>query len=242
MKKSNFITGIFFIAIAIVILLNQLNMFSVGFGFWTIFLGICFGCTMAKSIVDRNVPGIFFSGAFLWMVFQGPLEMPHIGVFPLLMIALMLSIGWGFLFPKMSNNYRHNHKNYSAYDNVNEKGEYQHINNNENSSNIFFSNRFGATAKYVNCPDFQHGFIKNEFGSTQVYFDNAKINISNATLEIDDNFGETELFIPRNWNVVHSIRIFAGNVSERNRLQNPTGPTLHITGRVNFGEVVIIYI
>ena len=107
---------------------------------------------------------------------------------------------------------------------------------------LFFKNSFGATSKYVNTDNFRSAVLQNSFGEMKVYFDNALMQQETATIDVSNSFGETQIFLPKEWKVENQISSMLGSVSEQNMHQPSEGHTVILTGSVSMGEVQIIYI
>ena len=111
-----------------------------------------------------------------------------------------------------------------------------------NGEMLIFKNSFGATSKYVNTDNFRSAVLQNSFGEMKVYFDNALMQQETATIDVRNSFGETQIFLPKEWKVENQISSMLGNVSEQNMHQPSGGHTVILTGSVSMGEIVIIYI
>ncbi len=237
MKKRNTFYGLFFIGVAILLLLTSMNIISLCFSLWTLVLGLIFAYTLLHSLMDLNYTGAVFSVAFLYMVFDGPLHLPDVGFATLMLVALFLSIGLSFILPNRFKN-MHFHDHGKKFKNA-PKGV---VIDEADDNSVFFSNRFGATSKYVNSDDFQYGSFINEFGEMKVFFDNVKVSGSIAEIDITNSFGEMTLYVPKTWKIEDNIHVFVGAVSEKNDSKSMDLPVLKLKGNVCFGEVAIIYV
>lgn len=243
MKKRNIFWGLLFVAIAIFLVVNQLGWLSGEIGVWSIVLGVFFAGTLLNGIADRSFGGIFFSLAFLWIIFAKSLGFPHIPNFEVLLVALFLSIGCSFLFPKKKwREHHHNHGKWDAYDDENEQGEYQQVVDEMDKDHVYCSNKFGAITKYVNTTDFKGARLENSFGELKVYFDRAQIQQGPIQVEVHASFGHMELYIPKEWNVLHNVNMTLGTVEEKNRNQTTGEPVMDLVGDVSFGAITIIYV
>lgn len=53
---------------------------------------------------------------------------------------------------------------------------------------------------------------------------------------------ETELYLPKAWNIDDKTNVFLGGISEKNKNDKITTNTLTLVGDINFSGVEIIYI
>ena len=86
------------------------------------------------------------------------------------------------------------------------------------------------------------GRFECNFGAMKIYFTNTIMQGEQATIHVENNFGGTELYIPKNWIVVNQIHSAFGGVDEKGCHQPDGVHTLYIEGECNFGGIDIIYI
>ena len=232
MKKEKIFWGLFFIVGAFFMIISKLgflpdlNVFSL---FITIFFGACF----IKSIVHLEFWGIFFSLAFLGIIYAKPLQITEITPWPILGAALLLSIGFSMLFQRHTHCYScHHHPHDKEYDSVDQV----------NGNRVEFSTSFGSSIKYVNSDNFERADLDCSFGAMKVYFDNAIIQSGNAVIDMRVSFSGVELYIPKSWHVVDKMDASFAGVEEKNKNEGATSPTVTLTGSASFGGVTILYI
>lgn len=240
MKRSERVFwGVALIGAAVFLLLNQLGLIEANIGVGTIVMGIICAAILIGGIANRSFGGIFFSLGLAWLVFDDVIGLPDISIWMIIVIVIFLTCGFNILFPKKP---RQNNK-WQAYDNVNEKGKYQQVVDKDVNGNIFCTNRFGATAKYINAVDFKGGELHNSFGEMKVYFDGAVIVNPPVQITVNNSFGQITLFVPKTWCVKTNIGVFAADIKEENRgAVSLDGPVVNITGNTSFGEVLIVYV
>ena len=68
MRKQRIFWGLFFIAIAAVMIANQLGMLG-GFSMMQLVLGMLFAAMLVKSALYRSISGVLFAAACLGSVF-----------------------------------------------------------------------------------------------------------------------------------------------------------------------------
>ena len=175
-KKENLFWGLFFILAAVFILFGKLGYLA-NVSVFSLILAIFFVALLLKSIPKVEFGGIFFSLAFLSIIFSEPLNLDAITPWPVLGAALLCTIGFSMIFKKK-------HKNvYFHQDGSFEKSA---VFNEPDGNQFKFETSFGSSIKYVNSSDFQMAALDCSFGSMKVYFDNAVIRNGNATINLED--------------------------------------------------------
>ncbi|MCI8306663.1 MAG: hypothetical protein HFH14_01310 [Lachnospiraceae bacterium] len=236
--------GIMFIAIATFILLNQFGLVDMVIGTGNIVLAIVFLATLIKSIMMLSFPGIFISLAFLWIIFDDYIGVPHISEVVVIFTAVLFAIGFSMIFPstKRKMNYFSRDDRWSDYGDVDREGRHQKVVHDENDGKVFCSNRFGASAKYVDSRNLKSVRIENSFGELKVYFDNAIMDGNSVEISVSVSFGALELYIPKEWAAFNRVNALAASVKEANH-GNPDGNhSVVLVGSVSFGELSVIYV
>lgn len=150
----------------------------------------------------------------------------------------ILTIGFNFLFP-------HKHRSHKDQDDPHARRsdytKYQKVTEEEGDGFVECSNSFGETTKYVNMSDLKRGHFQNSFGEMKVYLDQAHMAGDSVTIEVSNSFGQLTLFIPKEWNVVQKVSVFAASVDEK-RCGDSNGPICYLKGSVSFGEIEIVYV
>lgn len=256
MKKGRVIWGVLLIVIAVMIIgsglgiLPAISIKMIG----TVLLG----AVAVWCLWYLEFAGVFFSLACLGIMHASALHIESITPFPILGAALLLSIGFSLLFGKQIDKRREtrrrNHhsewtQKHSRYEHYrNEKGEdiydtaFGEHSEQVAGEMLYFKNSFGESSKYVMSDDFKSAGLNNSFGELKVYFDNAVMQQQTATIDIYNSFGETQVFLPKEWNVDNKIQSMLGAVTENNYVQANGQHTVILTGNNCMGEVQIIYI
>lgn len=226
MRNRNVFWGLIFILAAALVLLNNFGFFQilhVGNILLTIILVYC----AYDSLRRLEFFGVLFPIAILCIIYAKPLHITAITPWPVLAAALFGSIGLSFLFPK------HPHPKY--------KGEFEtadHLNESDVSCTVTFA----GTTKYIDTPDFRRAYLKCSFGSLKAFFDHAQITGDTAEIYIDNSFGETELYFPKEWNVKIEATASFGDIEEIHRITQSGSPVVILRGHVSFGDCKIYYI
>lgn len=234
--------GVLLISIAIFLILNQVGLITSHINAWSIVLGGFFIGILIRGIANRSFPGIFFPLAFLWIIFDEALGFNNISSWTVILIAVLLSIGFSYLFPQKYHGYKHKDKKWEKYENGDKIGEYQGVVEESIENSVYCSNSFGAATKYINSDNLECAKLECSFGEMKVYFDNAVIQNRSVELCVYVSFGSVELYVPREWNVMQSANVFAGSINEKNHNCSDGVPCVQLTGDVSFGAVTIIYV
>lgn len=233
MKKDNIFWGLFLIAAAVLILVAKLGAFpdmSVMKIFWT----LVFGVALVNSLVDLAFPGIFFSLAFLGIIYDTELGITAITPWTILLVALLLSIGMSLIYTPKKKKKKVHHRQVDSNDFV--------VFDEEDGNQFDFSSSFVGSIKYVNSDNFESANIDAKFAGMKVYFDNAVIQNGHANVNLNVSFAGVELYVPKNWRIDNQMSASFGGVEEKNRPDGADGPILTLRGHVNLGGVTILYV
>ena len=235
MKFKNVIWGIFFVIAGIVIIANQLGGF-IDVSLLSLALTFLLMPMIILSLISLNFIGIFFPMAILGIIWAEQLNITAITPWPILAAATLLTLGFSIIFKRPGIFLIGNLKD------VPNTGFDDSIIDEDDNSIINVNVRFGSSIKYVNSKDFKRGNLNCSFGALTVYFDNATLNEKGAIVNIDASFSGVELYIPKNWEVIHGTNATLGGIEEKNR-NTPDGKNkLTITGNVSFAGIEITYI
>jgi len=238
MRNKNWFWGIFFIAAAAVIVVNQLGHFA-DIGLFSLLITLLLIPILIKSIICLNFVGILFPAAFLCMIYAEPLGITNLTPWSLLIVALLGSIGLSLLFQ------RKKRVVFSTFSSSCSKRKSPKQTSDIPDENIVsFGVNFGHHSKEVNSQELEKADICAKFGALEAYFNDAKLNSNGAEINFDVSFAGVEVYVPRIWNLVNNINTSFGSVEERKKKRKETSdyPTVILTGNVNFGSVEIIYV
>ncbi len=111
----------------------------------------------------------------------------------------------------------------------------------ENGEYVNVEATFSETVKYVRSENLRGANIHAKFGAVKIYFEGCTVSPEGATIHLDVNFAGVEIYIPRSWNVNNQVRAFFG-AADGFSSSSGEGPTVTLTGEVNFGGAEIKYI
>jgi len=240
MKNKNWFWGIFFVAAAILVVVNQLGYFA-DIGLFSLFITLLLMPIIIKSIMCVNFAGILFPVAFLCIIYAEPLKITNLTPWTVLIAALFGSIGLSILYKRKRADF-HFHHNGSRYDKNDKKEKFKNVGGCANENIVAFGVHFSSGIKYVNSPELQKANISADFGALKVYFDNAGLGKDGAEIDFNASFAGIELYIPKTWNVINNINVSFGSVNEKNKKRESDGPDVTLTGNVSFSGIEIIYV
>jgi len=239
MKNRNWFWGVFFVAAAILVVVNQLGYLA-NIGLFSLFLTLLLLPIIIKSVIRLNFAGILFPLAFLCIIYAEPLKITNLTPWTVLIAALFGSIGLSILYKRKHAGF-HFHHNGCRHD-KNVKFQDTSIFADEDENAVSFGVNFSSGIKYVNSPELQKVRINADFGALKVYFDNARLSRGGAEIDFNASFAGIELYIPETWNVINNINVNFGSVKEKNKKRESEGPAVTLTGNVSFSGVEIIYV
>lgn len=237
MKSKNLRWGIFFVLMAAFVVLASMDVFG-DISVWTcIFAGFCV-MWLIDGIIKLSFGNILFPLSFLAILFDEVLDIEELTPWPVLMAALFGTIGLNMIFGNI--------KKKKTIKNMTEEkwyGPKKGVEESTQSDEHFNCElAFGSTVKYVKCQNLKLAKIENAFGNASIYFDGARLGGADATVSIENSFGKTTLFIPKEWNVNVNISRAFGNVTENGQCTPGGANTLMIVGEVSFGNIEITYV
>ena len=233
MNGKNVFWGLFFIAAAGLVAVHQLGYLA-GITTLNLVITIFLIPILLKSIMKINFFGIFFSIAVFGILFADQLGISDFVPVHILIVATFLSIGFTLVFSKWASiNW--------VIGIHNEEGLGEVVDT-EDEEVVEFGVKLGSSIKYVNSKNLKQAKLTCSFGELQVYFDNTTVSEEGAVISVDVSFGELRMYIPKEWKVINGISATLAGVEEKNKRNGEETATVKLTGRVNMGEVEIIYV
>ena len=244
MRLKNYAWGIYFIAAAAFLLLNQLGLlggiFPEGISNARALFALIIIPIVIESFFYLRFFGIFIPLAIALSFFAKPLGLENVSFWAMLITAIFLSVGCNLLFGRR-NWHKWNEKWRKSEKLLNKFpcGE-DYVTDDEVSCTV----SFGANSKYVHSENLRSARFTSSFGEIKVYFDQCTLDADGAEVFVSCSFGAIQLFVPRDWHVINKVRVSLGDVREINKPGHSRdyGTTLTVNGSVTFGSVVITYI
>jgi len=230
-RYSKWIWGTFLLLAAVFVLSNQLGGFvEIGVGSLVatvLAFAVFVQCLAAKSFGALPIPL-----AALYYIFQHPLNLPYIGIWTLIIVAILACIGLATLLPRK-------HKFSHAGSSTRIQDE-----NDDDGNNPVVSTQFGSVSRYLHSECLETVQLECRFGALEVFFDQTQLSPDGAELICNNHFGSIELFIPRHWRVIDKLNCTFGGVEHKSHNAAPSenSPKLTISGTVTCGGIEIRYV
>lgn len=236
MKKKDIFWGIVCITLAVLVIISEMGWIQ-GIGFWTVAFTVLFGASLVKGIIKIDFTQILFSVAFLCIVWDDVLRITQLTPWPVLLAALLGSVGLNKLFGKDEGEYEK--KYYESYE---YKKDGKTTVEQDNSENVKCSVSFGSVVKYINSEDLKTVHISADFASASIYLDNAAVPSGEVVVKVHSSFSGIQIFVPRDWNVVNKVDCSFSGIKEENSKTGVNAVNVVLVGSVNFGGVTVKYI
>jgi len=211
------------------LLANSLGLFG-EVGFWSIFLSAVLVAFIFDGIIRRSFGEMLFGLAFLVIVNDTMLGLEKITPWPVLIAALLGTVGLKMLFPGFKKK-RHGHYCGSHRESVSKE--------HRDGDSLSLENSFGESVKYIT-DEIANVDIHSSFGAMKVYFADAVLKDNKAYVNVESAFGSVELYVPADWRVVMDVETAFGAAEMKHRDNLSEEQVLYVTGEVSFGELVIL--
>lgn len=242
MKKKSVFWGGVFILMAALVIVSEMG-FIEGIGFWTILFSVVFGAALINGVVKLDMTQILFSIAFLCIVWDDTLGIQKITPWPVLIAALLGSIGFYLIFGKSRKRYyKHKYEKHTEFHDNGSRNNRNSTVEHDYGEEIQCSVKFGSLVKYVNSENLKSVDISVAFGSVSVYLDSAKVSSGEVVIDIDASFGGVELYVPKDWHITNNMQTSFGGLDEENKNTGANLVNVVVIGTASFSGVEIIYI
>lgn len=228
-KNNNIFWGVVLLLAGVYIIIHRLG-FLPDVNIVRLAVAVVCAVVFVRSLIRIEFGGTLFSLAILAILFSRELNLSAITPWPVLVAALLGSIGLDMIFGSRTGRFRRGKRD-AVLD-----GTAEFISGDE----IVVRCLFNGTKKSISSDDFTKAKLFCKFGGLEVSFDDAVIQKGTASVELDVNFGGVELYVPQSWQVANHIDCMFGSVDEHRRSRDAgEGPTLVLDGNVRFGGVDI---
>lgn len=233
MKSSKIFWGIFFILAAVYVVVSKFGILP-DVGVFSILVTVFLIWLLLEGIRHVNFYEILFSIAGFCIVYDEQLGITELTPWTVLGAALLGSIGLSLIFggfKRKKTAYQFESAGYAGCGSEQCTGEQLRCENN-----------FGSAIRYINSDNFKSAKIENNFGSLSVYFDNAVVQSGTAVVNVESNFGEVHLYLPKEWRVQNNLDRSFGTIREDGSSIGSSVTVLFLNGSANFGVITIHYI
>lgn len=220
--------GLLMLLSAGALLANSMGVFG-EISFWPIFFSVVLVAVFVDGIFRRNFGEMLFSLAFLVIVNDEFLGLEAITPWPVLIAALLGTMGLKMLFPGFKKKKRA-HYHGSHHESVSRE--------HRDGDSLSLENSFGESVKYIT-EEIANVNVHSSFGAMKVYFADAVLKENKAYVNVESSFGSVELYVPANWQVIMDVETAFGSAELKHRDNMSEENVLYVTGGVSFGELVI---
>ncbi|MDH6367121.1 MULTISPECIES: hypothetical protein [unclassified Breznakia] len=234
-KKTNWLWGIVFIAVGVMIVLVPMLGLSINLMhmIWTVLLLLC----VVSNIKYRNWFLIVMPLCLAVWINRSYLQIEDVlSFFPLMGAGVFVSIGLSIIFKDHS--YRYNHIRYHR---SGKHADYTKQSSHDESV-INIDTALSGSAQYIHSQNLRLITAEVSLGSLQLYLQQAKLDPEGATIKLDVSLATLTLYIPKEWNTQVDVSSSLGGVDEGFHERDYNLPKLLITGEVSLGNLEIIYI
>lgn len=234
MKKNNIFWGVVLVLLAVLIIVSEMG-FVEGIGFWTVVFSVIFGAMLIRGIIKFDMTQILFSLAFLCIAWDDVLGIEAITPWPVLLAALLGSIGFSMIFGgKKKKIYKEKFR--SSHNATCDTVEQDY------GEEVKCAVSFGSIVKYIKSENLKTVNASVSFGSASIYLDNAKAPSGEVVINIDSSFGGVELFVPKNWFVTNNMQNSFGGIDIENNNNGANEVNVILIGSASFAGVSVTYI
>ena len=222
----NLIIGLILIALAAVLVLWGMKVISfpfviTGVGPFGMTIAVIMALIALRSLTELNYGGIFFPAAVICIIFDDAWGITAITPWTVLVVAFLLTVACEKMLPR-KNPFLFAEKTDSI----------------SSGEKIYHSMNFGSATKYVRTDTLASAGLNCSFGELTTYFDQARVPSGIVVINTKTRFGETDIFIPKSWNLVNHATVTFGEIDDKAALTPGEEGDVQciIEGSVAFGE------
>lgn len=235
MKEKRSTWGIILILSAVFVILNQYNIFG-SINLFKILLTVVLAMVALSGAKHRDFPTAIFPVAFMAIIYDNQLGITNLTPWPILLAALLLSIGLSMLFPR-SRFYKETEKRIDDF-----AGKAAAYKSTTSDSEVRYNVSMASGIKYINSTDFKSATLHSSFAGSKIYFDSCKVPSGHAVIDVDLSFSGMEIYIPREWNLITNVNCFLGGIDTKGTPSQVGGPTIELVGNTKFSGITIFYV
>lgn len=228
MKKDNVFWGVVLILAAVYIIINSLG-FMPDVSVVRLGVAVICGVVFFKSLAGLEFGGMLFSLAILLILFDEQLGITAITPWPVLMAALLGSIGLNMIFGNRVTEIKKSNHGPAEFK------EADYVSGDE----IRIGGMFGAYKKNISSDNFTKANVSCRFGGMEISFDDAVIQSGRAVVQMNISFSGVEFYIPQSWKVENHTQGMCGGFHEHRSHSSNDGPTIVFEGNVTFSGVEV---
>ena len=238
--KKNIFWGLLFIAVAVILILNALNV-NLGIPedipVWKIIVSAVLLIAGIKEVTKRNVEAIFVPLTVIVILFEKEIatllkiesgDIASTGM--LILIGLLLMIGTSLLLKRP----------FFTFTVKNNNGE-EIVYKGEEAKKKFREMKSSISTIYIDCAEPINKELEFNMGHVEIFFTNAELYDGNGAIDLNCNMTKTIIHVPSNWIVDCNIDNNLGSIkmSSQPNASEKTKP-IRFTGENNLGKIEFI--
>lgn len=236
--------GIFFLAAAALVVVNQMGILTYKLGFWAIIGSIIFVLSLIDGIINRRITESVFSIAFLLMIYAQPLHITKLVPWTILLAAVLISIGLGIIFRNRFHTVAYANKKIKDFRNKRESIS-DHIFtdtvSNDKGAHVVIDQTFSDTSRYIHSKELETIDVNGKMGDINIYLDNAQAASDTVVMNLNITMTDLNIFLPLSWQIDNNLGTSLGEL-EIEGTSNGGGPTLLLQGHASLSDIDIKYV
>lgn len=238
--------GIFFIACALFVVLNQMGIWTYRLGFWAAIGSVIFTISLLDGLINQRITESVFSIAFILMIFAQPLHITKLVPWTILLAAVLISIGLGIIFHNRFHTVVYANKKIKNFRDKREAIT-DHIFTDtvtkEQGAHVVVDQTMSDTSRYIHSKELETIDVNAKMSDVNLYLDDAQAAGNNVTLNLNLTMTDLTLYLPLSWEVESNMTsgFMAGDL-EIGGTSNGGGPTLIIQGHSSMSDIKIEYV
>lgn len=236
--------GIFFLAAAALVVVNQMGILTYKLGFWAIIGSIIFALSLIDGLINRRITESVFSIAFLLMIYAQPLHITKLVPWTILLAAVLISIGLGIIFRNRFHTVAYANKKIKDFRNKRESIS-DHIFtdtvSNDKGAHVVIDQTFSDTSRYIHSKELETIDVNGKMGDINIYLDDAQAAGNTVVMNLNITMTDLNIFLPLSWQIDNNLGTSLGEL-EIDGTSNGVGPTLLLQGHASLSDIDIKYV
>lgn len=213
------IYGLFFMAVAIVTLIVQLNIKafqSSSMIVWTVIFGLFF----IRGLMKMSWFMISLSAFLMINMYNNMYHFLPFSPMILLVVLSVFFLGFSMVF---------------------KKSPFIEVRVLKKSDKNYQQNVLSSVTKYIDDKELENFTYIAKLSDATLYFDNADLKNDTVTFNLEVKLSALTLYVPKHWAVINDMKVILGEVNQQ-VTDYPTTKKVYLKGKVALGELKIIYV
>ena len=238
--KKNMFMGLFLIAIAVLLLLNQMG-WSIHIPIFTLLKTFLGAYLIFWGIEKRCFKELVLGLGVIYCQLDNLFKLSHISHLVVIIAAFLIGAGLDMMLQDVTHKKRNQITANNRSDAALEEKDLP-VESEDYEDEIHYENNFGTVSKYINSQNLRNVRLENNFGCMNVYMENAVVATQGADIRCESNFGEIHLYLPKGCRVEAQEDTSLGSIDyEGNPCTDDTAPIIFLRAEAHFGHVKIFF-